>query len=61
MNYKDAMNGLVEKFRQAKILPESITEELFRQYTRVTSIYPRNTEDLVSCHNDLKPENIIFV
>lgn len=59
-NYHEAMNGLVRKFQEAKVLPESMTEELFRQYTRVTSVYPRNSKDLVSCHNDLKPENILF-
>lgn len=37
-----------------------MTEELIKQYTRIASVYPQNDEDLVSCHNGLKPENILF-
>ena len=60
VNYKDVINGYVNKFMEAKILPESITEELFKQYKRISDVYPNDDNDLVSCHNDLKPENIIF-
>lgn len=60
VNYRDVMNGFIKKVQEAKILPESVTEELFKQYTRIINIYPWNPENLVSCHNDLKPENIIF-
>lgn len=59
-NYLDSMEGFIKKFKEANILPENMTEELFKQYTRVASVYPCNDEDLVSCHNDLKPENILF-
>ena len=60
VNYIDAVDGFVEKFQAAKILPESETRELFEQYARVTSVYPRHDADMVSSHNDLKPENILF-
>lgn len=60
VNYQDTMDGFLRKFQEAKILPESMTEELFRHYTLIRSVYPNSDEDLVSCHNDLKPENIIF-
>lgn len=59
-NYFDSIEGFVKRFKEANILPVNITEELFSQYTRIVSIYPRNDEDLVSCHNDLKSENILF-
>jgi hypothetical protein len=44
----------------ARILPESETQELFQLYARVRDAYPRNDSDMVSCHNDLKPENVLF-
>ena len=54
------MDGFIQKFKAAKILPESATAEAFQQYDRIKAVYPRNTGDYVSCHNDLKPENILF-
>jgi hypothetical protein len=59
-NYLDAMDGFVKKFQAAKILPESETEELFQLYARVRSIYPGDDSDMVSSHNDAKPENVLF-
>jgi aminoglycoside phosphotransferase len=49
----------IRRFQDAKILPESETEELFERYARVTNVYPRDS-DMVPSHNDLKPENILF-
>ncbi len=60
MNFQDTADIFIRKFQEAKILPENMTEELFKQYSRIAPVYPRNQEDLVSCHNDLKPENILF-
>ena len=60
-NYFDAMNnGFVQRFQAAHLLPESATEELFRRYDEIVKVYPRNDSDLVSSHNDLKPQNIRF-
>jgi aminoglycoside phosphotransferase len=58
--YLDTMNGFVRKFQASEILPASETRELFEQYARVTGVYPRDGSDMVSCHNDLKPENVLF-
>jgi thiamine kinase-like enzyme len=60
VKYLDAMDGFIKKFQGAKILPESETGELFQLYERVRDVYPRNDADMVSCHNDLKPENVLF-
>ncbi len=60
INYLDSMDGFIQKFKAAKIVPESATEEAFQQYERIKAVYPRNTSEYVSCHNDLKPENILF-
>ncbi|HEY9062983.1 MAG TPA: phosphotransferase [Pseudobacteroides sp.] len=60
MNYQSNIDGFLRNFQDSKMLPEIITEELFKQYNRIFAVYPRNDQDLVSCHNDLKPENILF-
>ncbi len=60
-NYFDAMNnGFVRRFQAAHLLPESATDELFRRYDELVKVCPRNGTDLVSSHNDLKPQNIRF-
>jgi thiamine kinase-like enzyme len=60
LNYFDFVERTIRKFRDQKILPDEMTTELFRQYARITAIYPINGKDMVACHNDLKPENIIY-
>lgn len=60
MNYLDVMDGLTKRFQAAKLLPDSATEEVFRYYTDIVKVYPRNDSDLVASHNDLKPQNIRF-
>jgi aminoglycoside phosphotransferase (APT) family kinase protein len=59
-NYVTAHNGFIWRFRAADLLPKNETEEVFRQYAQVSAVYPRVDSDMVSCHNDLKPENVLF-
>ncbi len=59
-HYLDTVDSFIQKFQDAKILPVSMTDELFQLYAQVASVYPRDDRGLVSCHNDLKPENILF-
>ncbi|HXP48836.1 MAG TPA: phosphotransferase [Bacteroidia bacterium] len=60
MDYINTMGGFVTKLQNANMLPEGITEQLGKIYTQLSDTYPRNEEDMVSCYNDLKPENFIF-
>ncbi|MGH9687889.1 MAG: phosphotransferase [Candidatus Acidiferrales bacterium] len=60
LNYFDALDGFVHRFQERKVLPENLTEDLFRLYAELARVYPRNDSDYVSCHNDLKPENLLF-
>jgi thiamine kinase-like enzyme len=61
INYFDTMDGYVAKFRSSNILPGNEAEELYGLHERVAKIYPHlDPENMVSSHNDLKPENIIF-
>jgi thiamine kinase-like enzyme len=60
VNYLDAMDRFIENFRVANILPDSETDDAFELYTQVREVYPRIEADMVSSHNDLKPENVLF-
>ena len=59
-NYATAHNLFIWRLRGSGLLPESEIEEAFRRYRRVCACYPRLEEDLVFCHMDLKPENVLF-
>ncbi len=60
LNNNAVMDGMVQRFQAAKFTPDNLTHELIMAYNRINSIYPFDSSNLVSCHNDLKPENIIF-
>ena len=60
INYLQTMDGIVRKFQDAKILPESMTSEIFSQYAKILAVYPNIKEEWVPCHNDCKPENILY-
>lgn len=61
MNKGPALDGFIQKFQAANLLPQSENERLFNWHTQLLAIYPRNDSDMVSSHNDLfKPDNILF-
>lgn len=61
MNYFERMEGFMPQFRAANILPENEFNDLYKIYERIVNVYPCNDmENWVSCHNDSKPENIVF-
>lgn len=61
INYIDATENYLQKFKSSNILPEVETKECFELYKQIGNAYPRNDqENFVSCHNDVKPDNIIF-
>lgn len=60
INFFDSMDGIVQRFQAAKFIPENIADEIFQNYAKIKNVYPCHSEDLVSSHNDLKPENYIF-
>ena len=59
-NYVTAHNGFIWRFRKAGLLPNGEIEEVFTRYEQVCGAYPRLDSDMVSCHSDLKPDNILF-
>lgn len=59
-NYVTAHKFFIWRLRTASLLPEAEIEEVFRGYERICAVYPRLDADFVSCHMNLKPENILF-
>ena len=49
-----------KRFLAGKILPAEEAQELADRYGEVIAAYPRVEADIVSCHNDLKPQNLIY-
>jgi len=61
INYFDSMERFFPRFQAADVLPKNEADDLLKTYHRITAVYPTNdTENWVSCHNDSKPENIVF-
>jgi aminoglycoside phosphotransferase (APT) family kinase protein len=61
INKGDAVDGFIQTFQAANILPKSESEELFARYAQVAAVYPHHDPDMVSSHNDFfKPDNILF-
>ena len=55
-----ALDGFLQKFQAANILPEHDVAQLFAWHAQLTAVYPHHEPDMVSSHCDLKPENIVF-
>jgi hypothetical protein len=60
LNYDTINDGFIGRFQASDILPQAEIEEGFARYAQVAGVYPRHDPDMVSSHNDLKPENIRF-
>ncbi len=55
------LDGYLEKFRAANILPKAESDEFFARLAEIAAVYPHNDAEMVSSHNDLfKPDNILF-
>lgn len=59
-DYLTTMDGFGRRFQAASLLPEPVAGELFPRYTELLDAYRRLPADLVSCHNDVKPQNTLF-
>ena len=61
INKGTAVDGFIQRFQAANILPQGESEELLARYAQLAAVYPRHDQDMVSSHNDLfKPDNILF-
>lgn len=59
-SYLDVGDAFAARFQAANLLPASVTDELFRGIAEVRRVYPRQADEWVASHNDLKPQNYIF-
>ena len=60
VNYLDGIDLFIQNFKTSGLLAESATEEHFKYYSQIQKAYPRYDGDIVSSHNDLNPNNILF-
>ena len=61
LNKGPALDGFLQKFQAANILPKAESEEFFARYAEMAAVYPHDDAEMVSSHNDLfKPDNILF-
>jgi Phosphotransferase enzyme family len=61
LNKGPALDGYLQKFQAANILPKTESEEFFARHAEVAAVYPYDDVEMVSSHNDLfKPDNILF-
>jgi len=59
-NYTTAHDCFIWRLRASGPLSRVDVEEAFGHYRLICAAYPRLDADLVSCHMNLKPENILF-
>jgi hypothetical protein len=61
INKGPELDGFLQRFQAANLLPEKDSREFFARYAQMAAVYPRHDADMVSSHNDLfKPDNILF-
>lgn len=61
LHYVEASEAFLQKFLASGLVPQNDIKDLLHRYARVGKVYPRDDQNsLVSCHNDVKRDNIIF-
>lgn len=60
IGFLDGVDIFIEHYKALNMLPESATREHFEYYAQIQDVYPRFDPDLVSSHNDLHPNNLLF-
>lgn len=60
VNYLDGMDRLARGLLGSGLLPADDLPRVTELYSEVLRAYPRDYNDTVPSHNDLRPENILF-
>jgi tRNA A-37 threonylcarbamoyl transferase component Bud32 len=60
VNFMDGVDLFIQQFKALQMFPEQVMQEHFTCYAEIQEAYPRYDEDMVSSHNDLNPNNILF-
>jgi hypothetical protein len=53
INKGATLDGYLQKFQAANILPKAENEEFFARYAELAAVYPHDDAEMVSSHNDL--------
>jgi len=59
VNYFDVASGFIQRYKAANLLSASHTH-VFAEYEKIVAAYPIDKENWVSCHTDVKKDNILF-
>lgn len=60
VNIFDKVDELLNWFNSSAVLGGPVIEACLDRYSKIKNVFPFQTEDLVFCHNDLNPANILF-
>ena len=60
MNFFEAMRTILGYLEANGSLPPTILARLLDGYRRIAEVYPSSDAELVSSHNDLNPNNVLF-
>ena len=60
VGFLDGVDIFIQQYKALDLLPEATTTEHFARYAEIQRAYPRHDPDLVSSHNDLHPNNMLF-
>ncbi|MBB6127023.1 phosphotransferase [Mucilaginibacter lappiensis] len=60
VNFLDGVDTFIQQFKSLHMFPGHVTAEHFSLYAEIQKVYPRYDTDIVSSHNDLNPNNILF-
>ncbi len=60
VNFLDGIDIFIQQYKALNVLPDAATAEHFAYYAEIQQSYPRYDGDVVSSHNDLNPNNMLF-
>lgn len=60
MNFFDAMSTILSYLETNASLPPAILARVLAGHRAIADVYPRADAELVSSHNDLNPNNVLF-
>lgn len=60
VNFLDGIDGFIQNLRHLNFIDERAFAEHFAGYAQIQKTYPRHDDDVVSSHNDLNPNNVLF-
>ena len=60
MNFFDAMSTILGYLETNASLPPAILARVLAGYRAIAGVYPRSDTEMVSSHNDLNPNNVLF-